>query len=202
MHFSETVRALKNLNITKSIELRKLVFKESWYDRFDTLTIYFMCLAIISFAILCFAELKSFSENKFEYFILSCLIIFSLYTSYCKFTEKKLKRINFNIHKEEAKKRIMEYGKKYNYRISKVSSNLIFLNEPTNNFDLQENEQTTIVFFKDNEVLYTVIKEESRINFPVLFSQHFTKIELKKILNQTNVKTKKSYFSRFFNELS
>lgn len=196
------MRALKELNISESIKLKKLVFKTSWYDRLDTLTVYFICLAIISFAILCFAELKSFSENKFEYFTLSSLIIFSLYTSYCKFTEKKLKKIKFNIHKEEAKERIMEYGKKYNYRISKISSNLIFLNEPTNSFDLQEHEQTTIIFFKDNEVLYTLIKEGFRVNFPVLFFQHFTKTQLKKILNQTNVETKKNYFSRFFNELS
>ncbi|MCT2409779.1 hypothetical protein NZD88_19680 [Chryseobacterium antibioticum] len=112
-----------------------------------------------------------------------------------------MKTIKFNIHKEEAKKRIIEYGKKYNFRISKWSGNLILLNESTDSFSSEEFEQTTIVFFKDNEILYTLIKEGRKTNFPVLFSQHFTKRAFTKILNQTTIEPQKSYFSAFFNEL-
>jgi hypothetical protein len=196
------MRILKNLDINKSIKTKRLVFEESWYDKFDTFTVYFLCLGLIWPSIFYFSRLESFLENKFEYFLLGILLLSGLYLLYCKFSEKKLKEIKFNIHKEEAKKRIIEYGKKYNYRISKISSNLILLNEPTNSFNLNDNEQTIWVFFKEDMILYTLIKEGYKTNFPVLFSQHFTKKDFIKILNQTNVQTKKSYFSFFFNELS
>lgn len=196
-----TMRTLKNLDINKSIESKKLVFEESWKDRLDT---FFMCFVIVVFIFLiisCFLELESFSKNGLEYTVLSGMITFSLYVLYCKLSEKKLKKIKFSVHKEEAKKRVIEYGKKYNFRISKWSGNLILLNEPTDGFSLKVYERTTLVFFEDNEILYTLIKEGARANFPVLFSQHFEKRELMKILNQTKIKTKKSYFSAFFNEL-
>lgn len=195
------MRTLKNLDINKSIESKKLVFEENWKERLDTFFIYFLFSAMIFTTTLCFSELESGSNIGLEYTILTGIITFCLYSFYCKFSEKKLKKIKFSIHKEEAKKRIIEYGKKYNFRISKWSDNLILLNEPTDGFNLKEYEQTTIVFFKDNGILYTLIKEGTKANFPVLFSQHFTQREFTKILNQTKIETKKSYFSAFFNEL-
>lgn len=36
------MRKLNNLNITRSIESRKLIIEESWWDKFDTFTNYFM----------------------------------------------------------------------------------------------------------------------------------------------------------------
>ncbi|SHG39344.1 hypothetical protein [Chryseobacterium vrystaatense] len=196
------MRTLKNLNINKSIESEKLIYEESWCSRFDTVSIYFLFLTLIWGTILCFSELESFSKNGLEYTFLTSAMGFCLYALYCKFSEKRLKKIKCSISKEEAKKRILEFGKKYNYRISQRSGNLIFLNEPTDSFCPEKYEQTTIVFFKDNEILYTLIKEGVKTNFPVLFSQHLTGIEFRKILNQTKLETKKKYFSAFFNELS
>ncbi|MFN1215360.1 hypothetical protein ACKW6Q_00110 [Chryseobacterium kwangjuense] len=195
------MRTLKNLDINSSIESNRLVFKESWSDRLDTFFVYFAFFAIIFLMVLCFSELESFSKNGLEYIILISIIIFYLYALYCKLSEKKLKKIKFNIHREEAKKRIIEYGKKYKFRISKPSDKLIFLNEPTDNFSIQEYERTIIIFFKENEILYTLIKEGARVNFPVLFSQHFTKRAFKKILTQPKIETTKNYFNGFFNEL-
>lgn len=131
-------------------------------------------------------------------------MLFSLYILYCKFTEKHLKQITFNIHQEEAKKRIIEYGKKYHYRISKISGNLIFLNEPSDIYSLgKDYEQTTIIFFKDNAILYTLIKEGSRSNFTVLLSQHLTKSDFKKILQPKYSEPikRETYFNSFFHGL-
>ncbi|WP_312393652.1 hypothetical protein [Chryseobacterium sp.] len=123
---------------------------------------------------------------------------------YCKFTERNLKEIKFNIHKEEAKRRILEYGKKHHFRISKISSNLIFLNEPISSLSSSDEEKTTIVFFKDQSVLYTLIQNGRRMNAPVLFSQYFIRKDFKKILSQTkfDLTRKKGYFDMYFNDLS
>ncbi|WP_185289009.1 hypothetical protein [Chryseobacterium lactis] len=198
------MRPLKKLKITESIQSKRLVFKESWFDKFDTVTIYLVFLLLAGISMLCLKEIKPSLNNSLEYFLSTTSLIFSFYVIYSKFTEKHLKKITFDIHKQEAKKRIIEYGKKYNYRITKVSGNLIFLNEPTDLYSFGKNyEQTTIIFFEDNAILYTLIKEGSRSNFPVLFSQYLTRMDLKKILRPEYIEPIKrtTYFNSFFHGL-
>ena len=155
-------------------------------------------------SILCLREIKPSLNSSLEYFILTCSLMFSVYVVYCKFAEKHLKEITFDIHKQEAKKRIIEYGRKNNYRITKVTGNLIFLNETADFYSFGKHyEQTTIVFFTDNAILYTLIKEGSRSNFPVLLSQHLTKKDFKKILHTDYIEPNKrtTYFNSFFHGL-
>lgn len=194
------MRSLKKINIPKSIQSKKLIFEESWSDKFDTFFIYFISLVLIGASILCFKEIQPSLNNDMEYFLLICSLIFSFYVIYCKFTEKQLKEIEFDISKNEAKARIIEYGKKHNYRMPRTSGNLIYLNEIADPYSLQNLEQTTVIFLKENAILYTVIKEGSRSNFPVLFSQYSIKMDLKKLLQEEKVETskKRGYFSSFF----
>ncbi|WP_415328479.1 hypothetical protein [Chryseobacterium sp. MMS23-Vi53] len=194
------MRSLKNLDIEKSIETRKLICEEGWFDRLDTFTNYFMFLSFMLPAIFGLKDIKPSANSDFEYFFYICSFLFGLYGLYCKFTEKNLKEIKFNIHKEEAKRRILEYGKKYNYRISKISNNCIFLNEPTDSFSFGNHETTTMIFFKDQSILYTLIKDASRLNVPVLISQHIIRNDLKRLLSLKKIETnrKRSYFSLFF----
>lgn len=174
------MRRLYNLNVARSIELKKLITEESFWDKFDTFTNYFMFLALILSSILCFGEIKPSANNSLEYIILTNGLIFSLYGLYCKFTEKYLNEIKFNIHREDAKQRILEYGKKYNYRISKISNDLIFLNEPNDSLGFGDSETTIMIFFQNNNILFTMIKECVKVNTPVLFSQHFIRRDFKK----------------------
>lgn len=198
------MRSLKNLKITKSIESKKLIYNENISDKIDTYTNYLVFGALTYFSILGLYKIKLSANSDVEYLIYSCALIFSLYFSYCLFTEKRLKEISFSIHKEEAKRRILEYGKKYHYRISKISNNLIYLNEPINSFSFLNEERTIIIFFKDQSVLYTVIKSGGKINAPVLLSQHFVRKDIRKILHQEKftLTRKKSYFDMFFNDPS
>ncbi|KPH10880.1 hypothetical protein [Chryseobacterium sp. ERMR1:04] len=196
------MRILKNLEIEESISSKKLMFEESWWEKFDTFTNYFMFLALIVPSILALGSVKSSANSDLEYLLCGSGLFFGLYGFYCKFTEKDLKEIKFNIHKEDAKQRILEYGNKNNYRVSKISNNLIFLNEPTSGYTLGNYEKTIMIFFKNESILYTLIKESARLNVPVLFSQHIIRIDLKKILKKTNKQTKninkRNGFSSFF----
>ncbi|WP_336690473.1 MULTISPECIES: hypothetical protein [unclassified Chryseobacterium] len=198
------MRSLKNLKITKSIESKKLIYNESILDKIDRYTNYLIFGALIYFSIVGLYKITPSANSDFEYIIYSIVLIFVLYSSYCLFTEKRLKEISFSIHKEEAKRRILEYAKKYHYRISNISNNLIYLNEPINSFSFLDEERTIIIFFKDQSVLYTVIKSGRRINAPVLFSQHIIRKDIRKILHQEKFTLirKKSYFDRFFNDPS
>lgn len=194
------MRPLKKLDITKSIQSKKLIFQEGWFEKFDTLTIYFAFLALIWFSIWGIKETEISIDNCLEYSVMTCILSFSLYVLYCKFTEKHLKEIKFEISKTEAKDRVIKYAQK-RYRISKPSNNLLYLNEPTDLYSPGNYEQTAIIFFKENSILYTLLKEGSKSNFPVLFSQHFFKMDFKKILQQNEPELeikKKSYFRSFF----
>ncbi|HCR76664.1 MAG TPA: hypothetical protein DIW37_09725 [Chryseobacterium sp.] len=198
------MRSLKNLDIQKSIESGKLIYDESISDKIDRYTNYLVFGALFYFSIAGLYKIKPSANNDLEYILYSIVLIFVLYSSYCLFTEKRLKEISFSIHKEEAKRRILEYAKKYHYRISNISNNLIYLNEPINSFSFLDEERTIIIFFKDQSVLYTVIKSGRRINAPVLFSQHIIRKDIRKILHQKKftLTRKKSYFDRFFNDPS
>ncbi|NIF04397.1 hypothetical protein F3J23_02990 [Chryseobacterium sp. Tr-659] len=198
------MRSLKKLSITESIQSKKLIFEESTFDKFDTITTYFGFLVLAGMSIFLLKDIKPSLNNSLEYLILICLFIFSIYVLYCKYTEKCLKEIPFVISKEEAKSRIIEYGKKHHYRVSKTSNNLIFLNEATDLYSPgKEYEQTTVVFFTNNAIFYTLIKEGSRSNFTVLISQHLTKRDFKKILHPKYSEPikRETYFNSFFHGL-
>ncbi|REC63484.1 hypothetical protein DRF65_05140 [Chryseobacterium pennae] len=194
------MRSLKKLDITKSIQSKKLIFEEEWLDQFDNLILYVLFLMLAGISIWGFRKTILSLNNSLEYTILVCLFFSSLYLLYCKFTEKHLKEVKFNISKNEAKDRIIRYAQK-RYRISRPANNLIYLNEPIDLYSPGIYEQTTIIFFKDHSILYTLIKEGSKSNFPVLLSQHLMRMDLKKILQQKKIETKaknKGYFSSLF----
>lgn len=177
------MRNLKNLDIEKSMQTKKLIFEENWLDKFDIFITYLVFSSLTFYSFLIIKNINPDSPNDtVGYFINPLIIIFSSYAIFCKFSEKKLKEIKFKIHREEAKQRILEYGEQTNYRISKISNDLIFLNRSINDYGPGNQERTICIFFKDNEILYTLIKDAFRLNFPVLFSQHFVRADFKKIL--------------------
>lgn len=198
------MRSLKNVQITESIERKKLIYNESFSDKIDKYMIYLVFIALTYFSIIGMYEIKPSANSGFEYILYISIFIFGSYISYCTFTEKKLKEISFSMREEEAKRRILDYGKKGHFRITKIASNLIFLNEPINNLSKLNEERTTIIFFRNQSILYTIIKNGTKINAPVLLSQHLIRKDLKKILSQEkfDLAPKKSYFDMFFNDPS
>jgi hypothetical protein len=198
------MRSLKNVQINESIQRKRLIYNESFSDKINKYIIYLVFIALTYFSIIGMYEIKPSANSDFEYIFYISIFIFGSYISYSTFTEKKLKEISFSIRKEEAKRRVLEYGKKRNFRISEIASNLIFLNEPTTSISRLDEEKTTIIFFKNNSILYTVIQNGTRINTPVLLSQHLIRKDLKKILSQEkfDLAPKKSYFDMFFNDPS
>lgn len=183
------MRNLKNLDIPKSIKTKKLVFEQTWLDTFDTFTNYLAYFSLVASTFLALISINPNSENDtVGYLIIPVIIIFCLYAFYCKFSELILREIKFDIHREDAKQRILEYGKDFDYRISKISNDLIFLNENISYFGFGNYEKTIIIFIKEKSILITVIKEGFSINAPVLFSQHFIKSDLKKKLKQSRKK--------------
>ncbi|MBV8328748.1 hypothetical protein [Chryseobacterium sp.] len=175
------MRSLKKLKITESIHAQKLIFEESQSDEANQLLSYILFAGFVILPLLMIIDFVTEYEPPLFFIPPFLLFCFGLHGLYCQITEKRLMRITTHLKKSEIKDRIFQYAQKKNFRISENSDDTIFLNEPTYiGFDGYD--QTTLIFINENQVLFTVIKETSRFNTPVLFAQYGKRRDLKRIL--------------------
>jgi hypothetical protein len=175
------MRNLNNLDSKKSIQFKKLIFTENDTDALGRLLSYVMFSGF--FLIPSLLILNFITDNDISYFaILPFLImILGLRGLYCQFTEMNLKEIRTNIQPEEIKKRIRAYSRGKNYSVHEAADHLLFLNKPTYE-GFSDYEETTFIFISEGKILYTLLKETTRFNTPVLFAQYFKARDLKRIL--------------------
>ncbi|WP_333852339.1 hypothetical protein [Epilithonimonas sp.] len=177
------MRQIKNLDIKESIEKKKLIYKESWLDIFDKITIYIFFLwgAILPFLVF-FDPDRDFSKTGFEYYLLFLGTIFCLYVIYRKATEKKLIKLKSNYTQEKNRKVITEYFEQNSYERYRNALNILIYNEE-NDFYFNPNYQTSRIILLDNSDVYiTVIKENFKLNVPVLYKHISLREDLKKLL--------------------
>ncbi|MHA3047696.1 hypothetical protein JSO59_010125 [Riemerella anatipestifer] len=177
------MRQIKDLKIKESIEKQKLIFKESWLDVADRITIFFFFSwgAILPFLIF-FDPYKNSTEGGFEYYLPFLATFFCIYVIYRKATEKKLSEIETKNSQEENRKIITEYFEKNNFERYRNASNILIYNEE-NDFAINPRYQTSrIILLDKNKVYSTVLKENFRLNIPVLTKHIFLSKDLKKIL--------------------
>ena len=179
---TNSVRSLNKLDIEKSIELKKLVYVESWFDKLDRFVIYifFFFFFILPFLIY-FAPYRDYSKTGFEYYLIFILSIFCAYVVYRKATEKKLCEINSKYDAEENRKLINQYCEQMGYEKYRNSKNIIIYNTESS-FNINPNYKISRIFLLNNKSVYiTMIKENYKLNIPVLFSQLILKKDIEKI---------------------
>ncbi|SNR25531.1 hypothetical protein SAMN04487979_101437 [Flavobacterium sp. ov086] len=176
------MRRLKNLNIRKSIEQNKLVYSENWFDKFDTITIYlFFTWAFLTPFLVYFNPYRDKSKTGIEFYLFFIFSFYSLYVIYRKATEKHLTKITSKYNKEENKLLINEYCEKKGFEKHRNSGNLIIYNN-LNYLAINSRFQTSRIFILDkNDIYLTIIKENQKMNIPVLFSQISLKRDIKKL---------------------
>ncbi|MCJ8155282.1 hypothetical protein MKJ01_16070 [Chryseobacterium sp. SSA4.19] len=175
------MRRLDNLDIERSIQLKKLIFNENNSDGLNRALSYSMFSGFVLVSLIMMIDLITSHDIAFPEFFFFPIMIFGLHGLYCQFNEMKLKEIRTNIQPEEIKRRIAEYSRIKNYRTYEAADYLLFLNEPTYEGS-SGYEQTTFIFIRNEKILYTVLKETTRFNTPVLFAQYFKARDLKRIL--------------------
>ncbi len=175
------MRNLNNLDSKKCIQFKKMIFTENDSDALDRTLSYIMFSGLFLISLLLILDF--IMGNDISYFVILpfLIMILGLRGLYCQFTEMHLKEIRTNIQPEEIKKRIIDYCKAKNYSIYEAADHLFFLNEPTYE-GFSGYEQTTFIFISEGKILYTLLKETTRFNTPVLFAQYFKARDLKRIL--------------------
>lgn len=179
---TNSVRSLNKLDIEKSIELKKLVYVESWFDKLDRFVIYiFFCWGFILPFLIYFDPYRDYSKTGFEYNLIFILSIFCAYVVYRKATEKKLCEINSKYDAEENRKLINQYCEQMGYEKYRNSKNIIIYNTESS-FNINPNYKISRIFLLNNKSVYiTMIKENYKLNIPVLFSQLILKKDIEKI---------------------
>ncbi len=178
------MRNLKELNVTESIRRKKLIFTEDFCDHFDKIIVYLFFGWGLLLPFLIFLNPHESSEkNNFGYYLIFFLSFFCGYTIYRKATEKKLTEIESKFDLKKNKELINEYCKKMMFESYRNSYNIIIYNS-TSSFEFNPNYKTSRIFlFDDKKIYFTMIKENRRLNIPVLFSQIILKYNIKKIVN-------------------
>ncbi|WP_396196144.1 hypothetical protein [Flavobacterium sp.] len=176
------MRSLNKLDIEKSIELKKLVYVESWFDKLDRFVIYiFFSWGFILPFLIYFDPYRDYSKTGFEYYLIFILSIFCAYVVYRKATEKKLCEINSKYDAEENRKLINQYCEQMGYEKYRNSKNIIIYNTESS-FNINPNYKISRIFLLNNKSVYiTMIKENYKLNIPVLFSQLILKKDIEKI---------------------
>lgn len=176
------MRNLKNLNIKKSIESGKLVYSEDWLDKFGTIVLYlFFSWGFILPFLVYFNPYRDYSKTGIEFYLLFIFSIFCVFTIYRKATEKQLTKIISKYNSEENKLLINEYCEKKSFEKYRNSKNIIIYNK-LNYLAINPRFQTSRIFILDkNDIYLTMIKENQKLNIPVLFSQISLKRDIKRL---------------------
>ena len=107
--------------------------------------------------------------------------IFCVFTIYRKATEKQLTKIISKYNSEENKLLINKYCERKGFEKHRNSGNIIIYNK-LNYLAINPRFQTSRIFILDkNDIYLTMIKENQKLNIPVLFSQISLKRDIKRL---------------------
>ncbi|HRO74978.1 MAG TPA: hypothetical protein PLP27_02385 [Crocinitomicaceae bacterium] len=177
------MRQLKQLNIEKSIKQEKLIFKESWFDKFDAITVYLVFGWFVILPFLMFFDPYR-TQGEIGYYLIFIMTFFGIYVIYRKATEKRLINIPNSNDQERNRQLINEYCQSEKFNKYRNATNIIIYTEDAD-FSINPKWKTSYIFlFKNNTVLFTVLKERFKLNLPTLTKHLFVKRDLKKILNK------------------
>lgn len=176
------VRNLKELNITESIKREKLIYTENWFDKLDRIVIYlFFTWGFVLPFLVYFNPHRDFSKTGIEFYLIFIFSIFCAYIIFRKATEKKLTKIESEFDTEKNKELINEYCQKMGFEKYRNSKNIIIYNS-VNPLSINSNYKTSRIFLIDkNKIYLTMLKENYKLNIPILFSQMFLKKDIEKL---------------------
>ena len=176
------MRNLKNLNKSRSIEKQKLVFDENWSDKIDTIVFcaFFLWGAILPFLIF-FDPHKN--DDGPEYYFIFVFSVFCFFAIYKKLREKYFYKIETKNNEVKNAEIICKYCLKDGYEKSRNSNEFIIYNLPYSMSINSSHEISRIFLLKGNKIYFTMIKENHKLNIPVLFSDFFVKNDIKKLTN-------------------
>jgi hypothetical protein len=182
------MREIRKINVSESIKKRQLIFDESWMDKFNTLAvlILFGQLIYLPLIVVNYDNLANTEETPTIYWTFPILILIGLYVIIRGLTEKRLIKVTTMHDKQTIRTALLDYADRNKFEVYRDSANCIILNSP-NYMDLSSSTcKTRIFLFKDGLLLFTVIRDNFKINLPVLFTHLFIKRDIIRSLDKAS----------------
>jgi hypothetical protein len=182
------MREIRKINVAESVSKRRLIFDESWMDKLNRLAvvIFFGQLIYLPLIVMYYENFANTKEISILHWILLILIVIGLYGIIRALTEKHLIKITTVHDKQTIRTALLDYADRNKFEIYRDSNNCIILNSP-NYLDLSSYTcKTRIFFFKDGLLLFTVIRDNLKINLPVLFTHLLIRRDITKSLRKAS----------------
>lgn len=178
------MRYISKIDIDKSVLRQKLIFEEDWLDKGDRFAVYVLFSALVVYPALTIfeADFNNPNDTFISLTVLPLCILLGLYVIYRKATEKFLFNITTPFDRQKNRRTLLAYAEKHQLEIYRKSNDCLIFNKPTG--DLNASYKKSMVFIlKDNQVLFTILKDQNKLNLPTLTSHLFLKHDLKKLFN-------------------
>lgn len=171
------------LNYDKTVETKKLVFIGQIYQKLFSYS--FTVFYVVSGGYLCYEIFTTQIQNNpttMDYFVavffplLISLSIIALCVNLL--TKDKLKEIEINISKSNAKQKILEAGTNLGWITHEVTeNNILFLTKLSLfNGDFDRYQQISIIFFPDNRVYFNSMGYPRKNRHPSKFNYNYQKL--------------------------
>lgn len=118
-------------------------------------------------------------NDQIVYIVSPITIIFCLYVMFRTLREKHLICITTSLEKKENRELILDFANDKDFRVYRKSGNFIILNDTVGEV---HQIKTIVLIVQDNEILFTILREGYKLNYPVLTSHLFLKHDLKKFI--------------------
>lgn len=177
------MRTLKNIDVKKSISIRKLCYSKSWMDYFETiLVIVSSALAFVVCPVLIYVLEFDYPNpgpnEKFVFIVLlPAVILFGMYLVFRKITELRLRKITGEFDKDLNRKLILEFAKQEDFSVRRKYNDCIVLDKSSLLNPIYA--KTVVLFVCDEAIYFTMIQDNSKVNLPTFISHFVLNGELK-----------------------
>jgi hypothetical protein len=180
------MRLITKIDIEKSVLSQKLIFMEEWEDKLDRFYIYliFSILIVCSMQIINETNFNTPNDKFFSIIIVPLIILLAVYVIYRKATEKSLFKMETPFNRQKNRQALLNYADAEQLEIYRKSNDCLILNKSMGNAQYKK---SMVFIIKDNLVLYTIIKDHYKLNFPTLISHHILRYELRKLFRSDHI---------------
>ncbi len=176
----------RDLDTEQSIAKNKLVYRQSWGDKFGVIQGYFICGILLLYTVFFHPATGVIKDEPFIlYFLVPFLFLSSIYIGYRQFTQKSLLKQATNYKTEKAGDMLLAYAHEKDYSTYKIGKDCVIW-EDSIMFSAHDDKKYTVFIIRDYCIWFCVIKEIKGSNRPVLFSHLFLERDMKELFANTN----------------
>lgn len=168
------------LNYSETMLKHKIVFKTKWIETLNSVVFYFAGVSFIFYMCLTAYEIsKTDNPSLIGYGLIVASLIFAFFIGYKKLFEKKLRIIQTNLTKADARKAIKTIAETSQWKILYDNSDFL---QGCIGHDITSWGKVVTILYDSNKIHVNVLSDNPLIRMPLLFADKSIKGEIEKQL--------------------